>query len=338
MFKKALNDSGDMRRVTQNKTALPPCPLCGYRSRQAFDADDRNREITRERFLYALCDGCGTVFLTDVPEDLSRYYEGEYYRFRPDGDPIWEDEQPRVAAAAYRAALVRQHTLGRRLVEIGSGNGAFAVTATEAGFNVTAIEMNERCCHYLERRGITAICSDRPVDVLTSLHQVDAIAMWHVLEHLRDPAEMLQLVSQKLNPGGVFAITVPNPRSLQFRLLGKRWVHLDAPRHLCLIPPAALVKKGEETGLDCVAMTTNDPDGLECNLLGWLSAMRRGPDRGVTKPFLYAALCLCRLVAPLERTRYRGAAITLVLRKSPESNMAALVPKVTVGSSLKDLS
>jgi len=68
----------------------------------------------------------------------------------------------------------------------------------------------------------------------------------------------------------------------------------------------------------CVAMTTNDPDGVECNLFGWLKAFERRPAVGRT-PWLvgFAALATHRVLAPLERTGNRGSAVTLVMRKEP---------------------
>src|SRR5439155_4599400 len=130
------------------------------------------------------------------------------------------------------------------LIEIGAGTGAFAVTAEAAGFDVTAIEMSEQCCRYLtEREGIEAICTDRPLDALSSLAPARAIVLWHVMEHLPNPAEVLERVAERLEPEGVLAIAVPNARSLQFRLLRSRWAHLDAPRHLSLTPADAVVQR-----------------------------------------------------------------------------------------------
>jgi predicted TPR repeat methyltransferase len=204
-----------------------------------------------------------------------------------------------------------------RLIEIGAGTGAFACTAQAAGFAVSAIEMSERCCRYLsEQEGIEAICSDRPLRALASLPPARAVVMWHVLEHLPNPSEVLERVAEKLEPGGLLAIGVPNPRSVQFRLLRTRWAHLDAPRHVCLAPADAIVRRADALGLRCVEITTNDPDGLECNQYGWATALRRRPAGGVSSPFLgHAALALCAAMAPLERTGHRGAAITLLLRK-----------------------
>jgi SAM-dependent methyltransferase len=225
----------------------------------------------------------------------------------------------RMRSASYRVGLLREHVSPGHLIEIGSGTGAFASTAKAAGFDVSAIEMDERCCQYLrEREGIDVICSDQPVDALASLPQASAVAMWHVLEHLANPAEVLAAAAKKLRPGGVLAIGVPNPRSLQFRVLGRRWAHLDAPRHLCLISPDALVRRGEELGMRRVAMTTTDPEGLEFNLLGWINALRRRPAIGATPwPVGYAALALRRVLSPLEHTGHRGSTATLLMRKEP---------------------
>jgi len=295
------------------------CPLCDGSSARAFYARDRNREITEERFAYARCQVCGTVFLVDPPPDLGRYYEGDYYHFGPDGEPTWKSNPVRMESASYRVALLLEHVAPGHLIEIGSGTGAFASAAQVAGFDVSAIEMDERCCRYLsEQEGIRAICTDRPLEVLGSLAPARAVALWHVLEHLSNPAEVLERIVDKLEPGGVLAIGVPNPRSLQFRLLGSRWPHLDAPRHLSLIPPDALIKRGKALGMRRVTITTNDPEGLEFNTFGWVNAMRRHPAKGPTPWFVgHSALAVGRTLAPLERTGHRGSTFTVVMRKEP---------------------
>jgi SAM-dependent methyltransferase len=301
----------------RRRTVTAACPFCAGPSKRIFDAWDRNRETTRERFAYARCGTCATVFLADPPADLERYYAEDYYHFGADGEPAWKSDVPRMRAASYRVELLRAHTEPGRLIEIGAGTGAFAATARSAGFQVSAIEMSERCCRHLrEREGIDAICSDRPLDAIASLPPARVVALWHVLEHLPNPAEVLVRVAEKIEPGGVLALAVPNPSSLQFRVLRTRWVHLDAPRHLSLIPPAALIGRGEDLGLSGVALGTNDPDGLECNFFGWVGALRRHPAVGPTPDRVsHAARAIERTLAPLERTGGRGSAVTILLRK-----------------------
>jgi SAM-dependent methyltransferase len=305
--------------MTRRHAATAACPFCGGPGARMLDAWDRNRETTRERFAYARCQTCGTVFLVDPPADLGRYYADDYYEFGPDGEPAWKTDEPRLQAAAHRIDLLRAHVDPGRLIEIGAGTGAFATAAQSAGFEVSAIEMSERCCRYLsEHEGIDAICSDRPLEAIASLPPARVVALWHVLEHLPNPAEVLTRVVEKVEPGGVLALAVPNPRSLQFRVLRTRWVHLDAPRHLCLMPPAALIGRGRDLGLTDVALSTNDPDGLACNFFGWVGALRRHPAIGRTPDLIsHSARAIERTLAPLERTGDRGAAVTILMRKEP---------------------
>jgi len=294
------------------------CPLCGGTGRHLLYARDRNRETSDERFSYARCRECATVFLQDPPADLARYYEGDYYGFDEDGEPSWKRDPERLRSAAYRARLLLDHVTAGPLIEIGSGTGAFAVAARDAGFQVEAIEMSERCCEYLDAQdGISATRSDRPLDVLPALPAASAVVLWHVLEHLPNPAEVLEAAARKLQAGGVLALAVPNPRSLQFRLLRARWAHLDAPRHLCLTPASALVEQGRRAGLERVGLTTSDPDGLACNRFGWINALQPRPANGAIPPLRgHVADGLGRLLGPLERSDERGAAVTLLLKAS----------------------
>ena len=59
----------------------------------------------------------------------------------------------------------------------------------------------------------------------------DAVVLWHVLEHVEDPGAALDRVRGWLRPGGTLLIGVPNIESLQARIGGSRWLHLDVPRH-----------------------------------------------------------------------------------------------------------
>jgi SAM-dependent methyltransferase len=59
-----------------------------------------------------------------------------------------------------------------------------------------------------------------------------AITMFHVLEHLYEPASYLKAAADYLKPGGKLIIQVPNAASWQFVLFGEAWNGIDVPRHL----------------------------------------------------------------------------------------------------------
>jgi SAM-dependent methyltransferase len=64
--------------------------------------------------------------------------------------------------------------------------------------------------------------------------------MWHVLEHLSDPALVLSHVKRVLKPGGRLILEVPNYGSLWSRLLRDDWFPLEYPFHQFHFAPSSL--------------------------------------------------------------------------------------------------
>ena len=302
------------RGVAEAPAPSSVCRLCGGALRPAFTTTDRNRALSDVPFDYLRCARCGTYSLASVPEDLGLYYPPEYY------GPADRAALEQVAASPAEQAkldLIRPHVAGGRLVEIGPGGGQFSLAASHAGFAVSAIEMDAASCERLERVvGVSAICSDHPETVLDELGASDVIALWHVLEHLRDPAIVLERIAANLRTGGVLALAVPNPQSLQFRLLRGRWAHVDAPRHLFLVPLRALVGFMASHGLALAAATTCDPAGRHWNRFGWEYALRRPPaNRQAGLPRRVGAGVVTRLLWPLEGHGMVGSTYTAVFVK-----------------------
>lgn len=290
----------------------PPCPFCGGRGEAAFETSDRNRRIGDRRFAYLACSACGTLYLGDRPEDIGAHYDEEYFVLPP-----LETLRAEAADESWRMDLVSPHADGGRLVEVGPGNGIFAVQAKDAGFETVTVERDPAACAYLrETVGVEAIESDAPEEVLPDLAPCRVIALWHVLEHLPRPAEFLEAAADALEPGGILLIAVPNPDAFGFRVLRGRWPHVDAPRHLALIPADALTARAEALGLERVALTTDDPGARHWNRFSWEFALRSTRSR---HPRVVAARAaagvLAALAAPFERREGRGAAYTVVLRR-----------------------
>jgi SAM-dependent methyltransferase len=290
------------------------CPLCGGAAARAFSASDLNRGAGDERFEYARCQVCGSWFLISPPEDLSPYYPQEYYELPS------AQELDRLALSQAPVVEMLLARAGRgRLLEIGPGEGVFARAARNAGFDVTAIEMDARACEHLrEVAEVEAINSAHPEDAIATLPPSRAIVMWHVIEHLRRPWEVIERAACNLEAGGLLAIATPNPRAAQFKLLGRRWAHLDAPRHLFLIPEVTLARRCEELGLGLVSMTTADPAGRHWNRFGWEYALRRAP-RSRPAPRLSVALSslIARALRPIEERAQNGCAYTSIFVKLP---------------------
>lgn len=291
---------------------MSACPLCAGTSPVAFRTRDRNRGLSAVDFTYRRCETCGTLWLENVPDDLSPYYPDDYYG-RPDRDRLRE----LGAGEAYRMGFVAPYVSGGRLTEIGPGFGIFAVQAVDAGFDVTVIEMDRAMCDHLEATlGVTAICSAAPQDALVDLPASRVIAMWHVLEHLPDPWAALEAAAANLEPGGTIVIAVPNPEAFGARFLKGRWPHVDAPRHLFLIPARTLSARAAGLGLETVLVTADDEAARHWNAFGWHYALRRPQSRWLAHRAAQAAgTAIATALAPVERRGLRGAAYTMVLRR-----------------------
>jgi SAM-dependent methyltransferase len=288
-----------------------PCPRCGGAASFALRTFDRNRVVSQERFEYWRCGACSLLWLPAVPADLGAYYPADYHESiaPPQIDAAIAAEQPHVD-------LVTAHVQPGQMVEIGPSQGIFAQAAQRAGFDVVGMEMDADCCRRLERVGVRAINTMTPEDELPALAPSRAVAMWHVIEHLPDPWIVLRAIAANLAPGGVLVLATPNPDSFQFRLLGARWVHLDAPRHLSLIPLAALRDEAAGLGLELMSATTSDKAGVLANRLGWERALMPPPVLRRDPRFAYLAGRVLRgQFAAWEARGMRGSAYTAVFKK-----------------------
>jgi SAM-dependent methyltransferase len=289
------------------------CPLCEGPSSFVFKTGDRNRGLSGVLFNYRLCEHCRAVFLADPPEDLGRYYPDEYYVF-PTGDAL----ERAARAERYKLDLLQPFAGDGRLVEIGPGPGTFALAARKAGFGVTGIEMDSRSSEHLRTAiGVDAVESDSPAQALEALPPSRVIAMWHVLEHLPDPWATLDAAARNLEPGGVLAVAVPNPKSFQFRMTRRRWPHVDAPRHLFLIPARLLEARARTAGLELVRLTSRDRGGIYWNRFGWQHLLMR-PRQSKARTALAVALGIgvSALMAPIELSDLRGTTYTALFRKT----------------------
>ncbi len=288
------------------------CRLCGGALKPAFVVGDRNRELGDGLFHYFRCRVCAATVLPCVPPDLDRYYESDGY------GSVSDEELPHVVRGEEaKLEMVARLVPAGRLIEIGPGPGRFTRAARRAGYEVIAIEMDAAYCRALERQlGVQAIQSDDPAAVVQGLSPADAIVMWHAIEHLPDPWAVVERCVENLRPEGALAISTPNPASLQYRLLGRRWAHLDAPRHLQLIPLPTLHSRLERLGMRHVSTTTTDPVGLECNHLGWEFVVRRHPARRPSTPRTMAISGrITAAMSPIERRGLAGATYSTVFRR-----------------------
>lgn len=199
-----------------------------------------------------------------------------------------------------------------RLLDAGAGRGRFVASARRAGWTATGVEPSSRGTEAAARNHgielVRATIEDAPLPP----GGADAVVCWHVLEHVEDPEATLRAIRGWLRPGGALVVGVPNRASLQAWIGGRRWFHLDPPRHRTHFTPRGLRALLERTGFGIVrerhVLLEHNPFGMWQTLV---SRVTRRPS------YLYDLL---KRTTPLDA---RDLAVSLALL--PLAPVAALL-------------
>lgn len=247
-----------------------------------------------------------------IPDDLVPFYKGGYQTI-PGSLPALREL---AAVERYRLSPILKHRNSGKLLEIGPWIGIFSCNAKDAGFDVTALEMNQECVDFLNQTvGIRALKTSNPAATLDQMNEkFDVITLWHSLEHLRDPWRVIEQCAAHLAPEGILLVAIPNIESYQFSLLKSAWKHLDAPRHLFFYPTETLVKLCRQYGLSVVETTTADELSAALGYDTWYSLACS------VIPVRYVRGVLARLMQYAARRGERkpngGAGLTAVFQKT----------------------
>ncbi len=204
------------------------------------------------------CTRCGVANTDPWPTEaeLDAAYAGWYRpsggRFGGVGDALLRRTRGRLARRIDRIAPAGP------VLDVGAGDGSLLDALAAVGREALGLERE----------------ASRPDMRSAEVGELDgayaAIVFWHSLEHLRDPGEQLARAAERLLPGGVLLVAVPNAASLQAQLFGDRWLALDIPRHLVHIPADALVARLRELSLT-VERTSSWRGGQV--MFGWLHGL-----------------------------------------------------------------
>lgn len=240
------------------------CRICNSSSIETFKA----REMmfgTRDCFPYFICHACGCIQIAEIPDDLSPYYAGEYYSFKPilprnfisslfhrikDNSAVFR--RGRIGRFLNRffgniyleqfALLQPKHSMA--ILDVGCGSGHFLYSLREIGFtHLLGIDphltSNLKYTNGLELRRIS-------IDELSGSY--DIITLNHSFEHVENPQSTLKNCNRLLNHGGFCCLTTPIASSFAFKTYGSNWVQLDAPRHLHIHTHRSMEHLAKECG------------------------------------------------------------------------------------------
>lgn len=138
----------------------------------------------------------------------------------------------RIALWFYARLVRRLRRKGGRLLDFGCGTGHLLRRLSEHfeayGYDASA-----------EARGTCRLTAPDAIvlEEWQSLapRSLDVIVSLHTLEHLAHPRATVDGLVQRLLPGGLFLVVVPNPSGVGHRLKGRQWFAYRDPTHCSVL-------------------------------------------------------------------------------------------------------
>lgn len=206
------------------------------------------------------------------PQELAKFSELAHRWWDPESEfrPLHQINPLRLDWIDQLASIQ-----GKRVVDVGCGGGILAESMARRGAHVLGIDLADRPLKVaqlhameggvanLEYRSVAAeaLAAEQP-------GQFDVVTCMEMLEHVPDPASVIQACTDMVKPGGwVFFSTLNrNPKSFLLAIVGAEYVLKLLPKgthdYARFITPAELNRWIREAGLDTFQMK-----GLEYNPL-----------------------------------------------------------------------
>jgi SAM-dependent methyltransferase len=239
------------------------CCICNNDSSEPIAVgEDFEYRTSPDTFLMMRCNQCGLVYLNPRPamEELARIYPPDYHAYDFSEAQFGFVYTVRRKLEARRLLSCCQGLPeNARIVDVGCGDGFHLSLLRQFGkpsWQLEGIDPSHLAVTAARRTGLTIHQGTiQSLDLPKASYDLAFIIA--TLEHVDDPAQVLEVVRSLLRPGGRVVIVTDNTNTLDFRLFQQRhWGGYHFPRHWNLFSPPTLRQLAQKVDLEVVQLTT----------------------------------------------------------------------------------
>jgi|TARA_B110000467_G_scaffold104113_1_gene94510 2-polyprenyl-3-methyl-5-hydroxy-6-metoxy-1,4-benzoquinol methylase len=176
------------------------------------------------------CKSCSLTFIQQEPisnnQLRNRYQEGDFwddanYDLQKMHDSNFTDEQGKHFALNWSSMFEysKKYILkNQKILEIGVGTGVHMIMFDKHGYDITGIEPDKRNTLLINKKLIDGNCINGFVEDQNFQNKFDVIWLYHVVEHISNPKNLIEYCDKFLKNKGLIIIAVPdcdNPDSLK---------------------------------------------------------------------------------------------------------------------------
>lgn len=189
--------------------------------------------LTQEIFEIKETETKGVFKTTPIPSNISKYYESkDYISHHQDSGSLKEKLYKFLQKfnLNYKYNILSKNLFRNAFVlDYGCGAGEF-LKFIEDDFTTFGFEPNESARNIARKKtSKTKILNE--IDSIEDA-SLDAITLWHVLEHIDNQDDILEIFRKKLKDNGLLIIAVPNHTSYDAKHYKEFWAAYDVPRHI----------------------------------------------------------------------------------------------------------
>lgn len=208
------------------------------------------------------CRACRLICPAEIPVEaaLPVIYPPNYYSFSEttNPNPLVKAVRGWMARNKGRSYMEMVPAEEAEIIDIGCGDGRMLDVlkgSCPSGWRYHGLDWSDDAITRLRRKGYDGRSGDiSHLDLSDWDDKFDLALMHQLVEHVRDPRELLAKVRRMLKPNGVLSVETPDIDAWDFKLLSKRyWAGYHIPRHFYIFDKENFSELAREVGFEVIS-------------------------------------------------------------------------------------
>lgn len=175
------------------------CYLCGSTEFEKLEGsvrDDASLDVL-------CCKNCSLVSLSSFDHIDENFYENDMMHGGEVNVKNWLEQTKDDDSRRFR--FLKKELKNKKVLDFGCGNGGFLKRSKKLAKKVAGIDLQTSMADFYKKNNLEVF-----QDIGQIEDKFDLITMFHVLEHIKDPIELLKRLGESLTPEGQIIIEVPS--------------------------------------------------------------------------------------------------------------------------------